>query len=24
MCNECSHMSFSSIFTGECDLGIRL
>ena len=24
MCNECSHMSFSSVFTGECDLGIRL
>lgn len=24
MCNDCSHMSFSSIFTGECDLGIRL
>ena len=24
MCNECSHMSCSSFFTGECDLGIRI
>jgi hypothetical protein len=24
MCSECSHMSFSSLFTGECDLGIKI
>ncbi len=24
MCSECSHMSFSSIFTGRCDLGIKI
>ena len=24
MCSECSHMSFSSVFTGECDLGIKI
>lgn len=24
MCAECSHMSFTSVFTGECDLGIRI
>jgi hypothetical protein len=24
MCAECSHMNFSSIMTGECDLGIRI
>ena len=24
MCAECSHMNFSSVMTGECDLGIRV
>jgi hypothetical protein len=24
MCSECSHNSVSSIFTGECDLGIKI
>lgn len=23
-CSECSHMNFSAVFTGECDLGIRI
>lgn len=24
MCHDCSHYNSSSIFTGECDLGIRV
>jgi hypothetical protein len=24
MCKECSHFTASSIFTGECDLGIKI
>jgi hypothetical protein len=24
MCSECSHNSVNSIFTGQCDLGIKI